>query len=697
MRRWSLLLLLLIAVAPAAAAFAADASFTEPFDTLAAANASNNVTIDDGALRAKRANLSWDVDNATQFASVAAPNVAEPIDNVEWGRNGTRLYLLADSEIYQFAVSDPYNASTASFALSTGLTGDYRGLEFSPDGRYLLTIDRSSSPSTVDRYVLSTRWQIAPLLIDARMDLVGAVAPTDIQASPGGSHFLIDDVDLNRFVANESVPWWPDELEETPALDSETIEYRGNNTYLNFTGLDSDDWVQVPDSPSLDITNDITIAMRTQLSESLDVNANNNFRGVISKSNPAGDYSIIFEEDGLIDWTVRKGNSRENIRGCSVPVGVPFSLVVTHDVSTGLSRIYLNGSQCLQGTRATGPIDTNNGDVEISSDANNREYPGLVEDVIIDGSEWSPSDVSEYHAGNLSIVEDARFVSRFGSGIGAVAVDDSGFDNDGSINNPDWESGEFGPAGDRLIAQAANRTLFAVEADDYILGEGPTVADVETPTGIDNETESGLAVVASGHEIVTAEDGNIALVDAGYRPDPFALYRYRPDGIVDASRLTWTIEDSAAGTPDILVGIQNGPDGARELRRVGVGVGQQGVWQDWTSEWSRALVRVEPHWSGNSTQSVGIATVRLDIDLLDALDRPSIDLAVLVLLLAMIASAWLLAVSLRSALFAVLGAIAVTGLALFATGIVAASVAVGIAMLSMILGALAVGIAWEVI
>lgn len=698
-------IVLLALAAPAAAqTFSADISFAESFDSLAGAEETNNVTIGNGEIRPLDEDLNWDVDNETLINSTDIPDVGNSPGNLEWGRNGTRLYILSNSEIYQYNVDDPHNASNATFALSTSVSGDVKGLEFSPDGNYLLTVDVSGSPNVVERYSMGTNWQIAPLSLDSTRDVPNAVDPTDIQASPGGSSIYLFGDSIRRYAANESVPWFPDTSEESStAIDPATAEFEGNNTYLNFSGLNSGDYVEVQDSgmTELDVTGDVTIAFRAHVYQPLDQNADNNFRHAVGKSPSVGQYAVVLEEGGTIDFSVFKGGSRERARGCNFPVGSNFTVAATHDTSTGESRIYLNGTECASATVATGSLDTDNDNFFIGSSTGGRQLPGQVDDVLLDASFYSDSDATAYHNGS-GTPTDARLSLNFSSGIGTTAVDGAGTRNDGTINNPDWESGLFGPAGDTLIVQKTNRTMFELTADDYRISSTSVVDSDDSPE-LENTSLNGMAWDLDGDEVATIDThrGDLAIetYDGGFEPNPYAQYVYDAESPVQATKLKWEIINQSSGDVNMLVGVRNGPDGSQTLERVGPHTGdREDVWTATSSDWTHVVVRVEPRWDGESRWAPAIDQFGASADLVEEIeDVTALPLATLLVLLLLIGILVAFATALESALFATLAAIGVVMLALTAAGILAASTAAIVTVLALTAGSIALILAWRTV
>lgn len=631
-----------IGAADVAAAQTEDGSEREDFDQ-DNSTASNNVTIENGEIRIKRENLSWDVDNLTFKENAPFEGGSSTAHNLEWGRNGTRFYVIdaaygvPNSELIQYNLAEPWNLSTASFAESE-LWSFYQGLEWGRQGTRLYMADVTND--TIDTFEVTDPWNVSTASVLGTTDYSADLNsdPTDVQWSPGGEHFYyLTEQKVHR--ATPLTSWFPNSPETTFNLPTEitsarNFEFQDGNTNLNISGLSSGDYVQATDSTSdseLDVTGDITIAAQINISRPLDVNNNNNYRRIIGRASDVGNtYSVIFEEGGTIDWSVFKSGSRENARGCNFPVGKPFDLVVTHEINTGESAIWINGTECHSQTVASGLIDQNNDDLFISSDLSNRQFPGEIDRVRIAERKWNDDEIRDYANDKPVPATNRRVEYDFDLGNGTTAQDTAGTANDGTINNPEWVSGSFGGAGDRLFVLdnkdgtvVDDDTLYEIELGHNFGLSSMTLTDSTGGTaGLRDDTDNrGMAWMEDGEEVVLSECcetgiGKIEIFDAGFRDDASARYRYTfgpgPFEEILEARLNWT-DDESNGTNFWYLGNGDSPIHYHNVTN------EEDVWQDFSDQNKQALhVRVDLTWGVASAESPSATIFELAADFNDA-------------------------------------------------------------------------------
>lgn len=228
------------------------------------------------------------------------------------------------------------------------------------------------------------------------------------------------------------------QLAEDTASTSDAV-YWGDYS-VAFDGLSSGDYIEMADSASLDITGDITLAFTAKVPEPLDVDSNNNYRGVLGKPDQTGPYDVTLEEGGAVSFTVTKGGSREYVSGGSVPLdGTVFTVVCTHDTSTGESVVYIDGGAATSGTVATGSVDSTADPVYVSTTDSAHQPLMTIDRIRVDSRAWTPAEADLYYTGGDVDAGSRRLELNLTAGSGTVATDTSGNGNDGSfVGSPEW-------------------------------------------------------------------------------------------------------------------------------------------------------------------------------------------------------------------------------------------------------------------
>lgn len=227
---------------------------------------------------------------------------------------------------------------------------------------------------------------------------------------------------------------------------------------LDYEGVNSGDYTEIPDDASLDIRENITIAFTARVGE-LDVNTNNNYRGVINKGPAVTDaYGVIFEEDGLIDWTVKKGGTRVNVRGGHVPLNrSTVTVVVTHDNSTDSMAIWLNGAKVADSTVTAGKIDATTSALYLSDPGSDRHVNATLDAVRIDARVWSDAEIRDYENGTAVDASARRLELNMNEGTGRTTADASGNSNNGTVTGAEWVAGLTTPYADGEVAMVTGK------------------------------------------------------------------------------------------------------------------------------------------------------------------------------------------------------------------------------------------------
>lgn len=624
-----------------AAAQTEDEDVREDFDQ-DNSTASNNITITNGEIQIQRENLSWDVNNLTLNRSVSLTGIENTVHNIEWGKNGSKFYLLdadytaATTELQEYTVSDPYNVATASHERTVSFGHFLQGLEWGRKGTRLYVADVAND--TIDTYAISDAWNISAGTgsvlgtTDYSADL--SEDPSDFQVSPGGEHFYY----LTQTAVHRAPPlaaWFPDSPASTHSLptgvtSARNLEFQDGNTNLNFSGLNSGDYVEVTDSTTnteLDIEGDVTVALEANISRPIDQTTNNDYRQVFGKGTGPGQYTLIIEEGGAVDWSVFVGGSRESVRGCNVPIGKPFTLVARHDITTGDSSVWMNGTQCASGTVASGTLDTNNDNVFLSTSTGAHQYPGELDRVRLAESYWSDSEIQQYADGKEVSPSSRRLEFDMDLGNGTILQDTAGTANDGTINNPDWVSGSFGGAGDRLFVldnkdgtNVSDDTLYQIGLGHNFGISSMTLQDSTTGTsGLQDESDNrGMAWNPAGTKVTLQEccNGDSEEFNAGFRSGAYARYRYifgpGPFEEVLKARLNWT-EEEIDGPVHWYLGNGDNPIHFHNVSN------EENVWQDFSDQNEQALhVRVNLTWEADTHSSPTATIFQVAVDTNDA-------------------------------------------------------------------------------
>ena len=142
---------------------------------------------------------------------------------------------------------------------------------------------------------------------------------------------------------------------------------------LEFDGVAS--YVEVKNSDSLNPTEEISICMWIKPYAGMDCDAENNWRYLLNKG-AWGSYHIIYEDNGLIRWTVliEGGLKRFPTAGTYAPDQWSH-LVFTYDAKESELRVYANGieegNNGIEGAELEGSIDIDTRILKIGGGNNN--------------------------------------------------------------------------------------------------------------------------------------------------------------------------------------------------------------------------------------------------------------------------------------------------------------------------------------
>jgi len=205
---------------------------------------------------------------------------------------------------------------------------------------------------------------------------------------------------------------------------------------LQFDGVN--DYVEVPDSESLDITKAITVGAWVYPRARQSVYDRD---GIVIKGGayyltitPSGKVAVHFY--GLTSPGYHDSNQ-------IVPLNQWSHIATTYDSATGKIRIYINGSLDREIT-TSGAINPSTYVMGIGSEWNGRSrfFNGLIDEVRIYNRALSPEEIRFHYSRGGPVG-----YWKFDEGSGNIAYDSSGNGNHGTlVNGPTWTSGKFGSA-----------------------------------------------------------------------------------------------------------------------------------------------------------------------------------------------------------------------------------------------------------
>lgn len=133
-------------------------------------------------------NLStaWDTSSAVYYGNYTPTEVGAYPIGLAFSSDGTKFYShgLSLDDIYEYALSDPWNITSASFTSNDNVLANSKSLAFSTDGTRFYVIDSSDN---VRSYTLAVAWDSSTLSIDSETFSVGSQ-----ETSPLGVSFNYD-------------------------------------------------------------------------------------------------------------------------------------------------------------------------------------------------------------------------------------------------------------------------------------------------------------------------------------------------------------------------------------------------------------------------------------------------------------------------------------------------------------------------
>jgi len=201
---------------------------------------------------------------------------------------------------------------------------------------------------------------------------------------------------------------------------------------LWFDGVD--DYVRVPHSPSLDITNAITIAAWVYPTSLLSLAPR-----IVSKETGAGtnSYNLLILSSDRTFRFYTGGASR--VGGGTVTLHAWQHVAVTWDSVSQLPRLYVNGSLVATGAAYSGPIPSTTYDVLIGNNpTNERQFHGIIDDVRIYNRALSDDEIKAIYERDALIRDGLVLLLDFSEYEGNIAYDKSGCGNHATLYGARW-------------------------------------------------------------------------------------------------------------------------------------------------------------------------------------------------------------------------------------------------------------------
>jgi len=232
--------------------------------------------------------------------------------------------------------------------------------------------------------------------------------------------------------------------------EHEQIEYTLESWLINYSfylQLDGKDgYVEVPSSPSLHITDGITIEAWVKLTAYPDYDDGTNWRWVMRKT---GSWDMVLEQDRRPTWSVNVNNTRYrwSVPQPPWPIGVWIHVGWMYDSVSGEMTAFLNESMyTLNQTGIVGDLDTNNNPLLINwagdtvSPIGNGDVSMAIQDLRIYDRVLSQTEIQQnYHAADEEDMIMTGLISwwKMNEGRGDIAEDHIGL-NDGTIHGALW-------------------------------------------------------------------------------------------------------------------------------------------------------------------------------------------------------------------------------------------------------------------
>jgi len=179
-------------------------------------------------------------------------------------------------------------------------------------------------------------------------------------------------------------------------------EYGRNNAVANGSGFvagkngqgasfDGNDYIEVPDSASLDINKQVTLAAWINPSNT------SSWRRIVAKSHTSNSipytmYGLMFDDKNHLRMEIAKGNVQNVVNGnLVIPVNLWTHVAGVYDGSA--MKIYVNGVLD-NSSSLTGDIDTNNMPLSIGRSGYNRNYfAGIIDEVRVYNISLNDSEI----------------------------------------------------------------------------------------------------------------------------------------------------------------------------------------------------------------------------------------------------------------------------------------------------------------
>ena len=232
--------------------------------------------------------------------------------------------------------------------------------------------------------------------------------------------------------------------------DGSCAGYPVNGNYsLNFDGVD--DWVEIPNSASLDVDgNELSIIVTAKVNGDPSLNGGNcSHTSLISKTNnqlPYGGYGIISNESqSKWNFALGSGNysSWNEISANNTFETNEFeTLAGTFNGNSGIGKFYIDGELNNEQFLFNGPINSVPDNINIGKNPQQNNFcyfNGSINELIVLNKELNESEISGYIE---SISENQNNILahyKFNSGSGEILYDHSGNQNHGTIVGATWE------------------------------------------------------------------------------------------------------------------------------------------------------------------------------------------------------------------------------------------------------------------
>ena len=128
------------------------------------------------------------------YAATGSPHGAAYWNSISISDDGTKFYVISQylNYIYQFALSTPYDITTASYTQSGAMGGSRShgtGFTFSNGGTKVYVTDYSNR--VIDEYTLSTAWNIATISYVATLSSGSETSPQGCGMKPDGTKLYV--------------------------------------------------------------------------------------------------------------------------------------------------------------------------------------------------------------------------------------------------------------------------------------------------------------------------------------------------------------------------------------------------------------------------------------------------------------------------------------------------------------------------